>query len=120
MPPSLSEADRERLLADFIGMYGSSVHEAIEAYRAGADPRPLLFADLPDDRVVPDMDVRALGLAEVHAALDPGRVTSQLLRAQVQRLVQDGQAHRRCVVGVRFADGEVLGQVLQVRRRRGP
>jgi hypothetical protein len=37
----------------------------------------------------------------------------------MQRVVREGKDHRRRVVGLRFADGEVFDQVLQVRSCQG-
>lgn len=63
------------------------------------------------------MQLRALTVAEAAQQLDTSKATVNLMLAQMQTIVSRGVAHSQCAMCLRFPDGEVLSDVVRVRRR---
>lgn len=111
--------ERQRLLQEFIQMYGHRAKAPMDAYKAGEDPTPVLMVDVTPQGITPDMHLEALTVDQAAKKLDTSIITVRLFMNQVQRILSERLAGEQCAMCLRFSDGEVLSEVVKVKRVTG-
>tara|TARA_B100000787_G_C16128523_1_gene266185 strand:+ start:551 stop:886 length:336 start_codon:yes stop_codon:yes gene_type:complete len=105
--------ERQEQLRDFVKMYGHLALDVIKKYNAGQESS-IVLSDIEDgSRILPDMNISYYSKDEF-AHFNTDLITVSMMLNQFNT---SNKSHQ-CVVGLRFLDGSVITDVVQIATKK--
>lgn len=104
---------RQEQLGDFVKMYGHLALDIIKKYNAGQESSILLSDIGEGSKIVPDMKISYYS-KDKFSHFNTDSIT---VRMMLNQFNTSNKSHQ-CVVGLRFLDGSVITDVVQIATKK--